>query len=123
RPADRPKTVAGSQPVRRVDTIRRLGPVAAGNLTNAIQDAAAAPYAGGAVLVGGLTPADVSSNEIVTVTRSGSQRVGRIPTALHDSAAVKIGGRTYLFGGGTGVSELDTILMVDPRTGAAQAIG
>ena len=58
RPADPPKTVAGSQPVRRVDTIRRLVPVAAGNLTNAIQDAAAAPYAGGAVLLGGLTPAD-----------------------------------------------------------------
>ena len=100
-----------------------LVPVAAGNLANAIQDAAAAPYAGGAVLLGGLTPADISSDEIVTATRAGSQRVGRIPTALHDSAAVKIGARTYLFGGGTGVSEIDTILMVDPRTGAAQAIG
>jgi YVTN family beta-propeller protein len=117
------KTITASDPVRRVATIRRLVPVAAGNLASAIQDAAAAPYAGGAVLLGGLTPADISSNEIVTATRAGSQRIGRIPTALHDSAAVKIGGRTYLFGGGTGVSEIDTILMVDPRTGAAQAIG
>ena len=75
------------------------------------------------MLLGGLTPADISSNEIVTATRAGSQRIGRIPRALHDSAAVKIGGRTYLFGGGTGVSEIDTILMVDPRTGAAQPIG
>ncbi len=118
-----PKTVNASDPVLRVATIRRLVPVAAGNLANAIQDAAAAPYAGGAVLLGGLTPADVSSDEIVTATRAGSQRVGRIPTALHDSAAVKIGSSTYLFGGGTGVSEIDTILMVDPRIGAAQAIG
>ena len=84
-------------------TIRRLVPVAAGNLASAIQDAAAAPYAGGAVLLGGLTPADVSSDEIVTATRAGSQRVGRIPTALHDSAAVTIGRSAYLFGGGTGV--------------------
>jgi YVTN family beta-propeller protein len=121
--SDPAKTVTASDPVRRVATIRRLVPVAAGNLAYAIQDAAAAPYAGGAVLLGGLTPADVSSDEIVTATRAGSQRVGRIPTALHDSAAVKIGGRTYLFGGGTGVSEIDTILMVDPRTGAAQAVG
>jgi YVTN family beta-propeller protein len=117
------KTVTGSDPVRRVARIRHLVPVAAGNLASAIQDAAAAPYAGGAVLLGGLTPSDVSSDEIVTATRAGSQRVGRIPTPLHDSAAVQIGGRTYLFGGGTGVSEIDTILMVDPRTGAAQAIG
>ena len=73
------------------------------------------------MLLGGLTAADVSSDEIVTATRAGSQRVGRIPTPLHDSAAVKIGNRAYLFGGGTGVSQIDTILMVDPRTGAVSA--
>jgi YVTN family beta-propeller protein len=118
-----PAKAAASDPVRLDTTIRHLVPVAAGNLANAIQDAAAAPYAGGAVLLGGLTPSDVSSDEIVTATRAGSQRVGRIPTALHDSAAVTIGRSTYLFGGGTGVSELDTILMIDPRIGAAQAVG
>src|SRR5260370_23882408 len=117
------KTITASDPVRRVATIRRLVPVAAGNLASAIQDAAAAPYAGGAVLLGGLTPADVSSDEIVTATRAGSQRVGRIPTALHDSAAVKIGGSAYLFGGGTATMQIDTILMIDPGTGAAQAVG
>ena len=110
-------------PVRRAVAIRRLVPVAAGNLANAIQDAAAAPYGGGAVLIGGLTPADVSSDEIVTATRAGSQRVGRIPGALHDSAAVTIGRNAYLFGGGTGVSQIDTIQMIDPRSGAAQAVG
>ena len=73
--------------------------------------------------VGGLTPADVSSDEIVTATRSGSQRVGRIPTPLHDSAAVTLGAETYLFGGGTGTAQIDTILEVDPRTGAAQVAG
>ena len=53
---------------RRADTARRrtFVPVAAGNLDAAIQDAAAAPFRGGAVLVGGLTAADVSTDEIVT---------------------------------------------------------
>ena len=103
--------------------IRRLVPRVAGTLSSAIQDAAAAPFGGGAVLLGGLTPADVSSDAIVTATRAGSQLVGRIPSALHDSAAVTLGRNTYLFGGGTGAGQLDTILMVDPRTGAAQVAG
>ena len=118
-----PTRVNAPDPVRRAAPIRRLAPVAAGNLANAIQNAAAAPYAGGVVLIGGLTPSDVSSNEIVTATRAGSRLVGRIPTALHDSAAVRIGANAYLFGGGTGAAQIDTILMVDPRTGAAQVVG
>jgi YVTN family beta-propeller protein len=121
---DPPQTAAKhTQPVRSDPAIKRLVPVAAGNLDNAIQDAAAASYRGGAVLIGGLTPADVSSDEIVTATRAGSQRVGRIPGALHDSAAVTIGRDAFLFGGGTGTAQIDTILMVDPATGAAQTVG
>jgi YVTN family beta-propeller protein len=121
---DPPQTAAKyTQPVRSDPAIKRLVPVAAGNLDNAIQDAAAASFRGGAVLIGGLTPADVSSDEIVTATRAGSQRVGRIPGALHDSAAVTIGRDAYLFGGGTGTAQIDTILMVDPATGAAQTVG
>ena len=86
-------------------------------------DAAPAPFAGGAVLLGGLTAADTSRDDIVTVTRSGSRRVGHLPTAVHDAAAVTIGRLSYLFGGGTGPSQIDTIVRVDPRTGAAEAIG
>jgi YVTN family beta-propeller protein len=110
-------TVAARAPVT------HLVPVAAGNLDAAVQDAAAAPFAGGAVLVGGLTPADVSTDAIVTATRAGSRQVGRIPGARHDAAAVTIGRNAYLFGGGNGVAQLDEILMIDPRTGAAQAAG
>src|SRR5205814_8015069 len=81
-----PRTVATTlHPVRRPVPIRRLVPVAAGNLANAIQDAAAAPFAGGAVLIGGLTPADVSSDEIVIASRAGSRRLGRSPAALPGS--------------------------------------
>src|SRR6478736_3265053 len=124
--AQQTTTGAAPDPVRRVQTdpqVRRLVPVAAGMLDAPVQDAAAAPYAGGVVLAGGLTPADVSSDAIVTATRAGSARVGRIPTALHDSAAVHIGRSVYLFGGGTATTQLDTIVMIDPRTGAAQAAG
>jgi YVTN family beta-propeller protein len=103
--------------------IRPLVPVDAGTLDAAVQDAAPAPFAGGAVLLGGLTAADTSRDDIVTVSRSGSRRVGHLPTALHDAAAVTIGALSYLFGGGTGVSQIDTIVKVDPRTGAAEAVG
>ncbi len=103
--------------------IRRLAPVDAGTLDSPVQDAAAAPFGGGAVLLGGLTAADTSRDDIVTVSRSGSRRVGRLPGVVHDAAAVTIGKLSYLFGGGTGPSQIDTIVKVDPRTGAAEAIG
>jgi YVTN family beta-propeller protein len=103
--------------------IRPLVSVDAGTLDAAVQDAAPAPFAGGAVLLGGLTAADTSRDDIVTVSRSGSRRVGHLPTALHDAAAVTIGALSYLFGGGTGVSQIDTIVKVDPRTGAAELVG
>jgi DNA-binding beta-propeller fold protein YncE len=125
------KHAAGPPPVhaqatpaaRTAGPLQSLVPVAAGSLDAAVQDAAAAPYAGGAVLLGGLTPADVSSDAIVTATRAGSRQVGRLPGALHDAAAVTIGRNSYLFGGGNGVSQLDAILVVDPRTGAVQRAG
>ena len=121
--ADPPATPAHAHVVLRTTPVTRLRPIAAGTLDAALQDAAAAPFRGGAVLVGGLTATDVSTDEIVTATRAGSQRVGRIPAALHDAAAVTIGRTTYVFGGGNGVAQLDGILAVDPRTGAAQATG
>ena len=103
--------------------IRRLVPVDAGTLDAAAQDAAATSFGGGAVLLGGLTAADTSRNDIVTVSRAGSRRVGHLPTAVHDAAAVTIGSLAYLFGGGTGLAQIDTIVKVDPRTGAAEAVG
>ena len=103
--------------------VQRLVPLSAGTLDSAVQDAAATAIGGGAVLLGGLTAADTSRDDIVTVSRAGSRRVGRLPTALHDSAAVGIGRLVYLFGGGTGTAQIDTIVRVDPATGAAEAIG
>jgi YVTN family beta-propeller protein len=101
----------------------RLVPVAAGTLDAPVQDAAPARFGDGAVLLGGLTASDTSRDDVVTVTRAGSRRVGRLPGVVHDAAAVTIGRLSYLFGGGTGPAQIDTIVQVDPHTGAAQAIG
>jgi len=111
-----------AQAARRV-AVQRLVPVPAGTLDSAVQDAAAAAFAGGAVLLGGLSAADTSRSDIVTVTRAGSRRVGHTPAQFHDSAAVALGRLVYLFGGGTATTQIDTIVRVDPSTGAAEPIG
>jgi DNA-binding beta-propeller fold protein YncE len=122
RTTERPAPVVRRAPAP-VPLLRRVVTRAAGALATPVQDAAAAPFRSGAVLLGGLTPADTSSDAIATVTRAGSRRVGTLPGALHDAAAVTIGRTTYLFGGGNGFAQLDAILAVDPRTGAAQPVG
>lgn len=113
---------AAPAPVR-LDSSPRLVPLDAGSLAEPVQDAAAAPFGGGAVLLGGLTASDVSRADVVTATRAGSQRRGRLPVALHDAAAVRLGRLVYVFGGGTGPSQLDTIVRVDPATGLAESTG
>jgi YVTN family beta-propeller protein len=75
------------------------------------------------VLLGGLTAADTSTDEIVVVSSSGSRITGQLPSARHDTAAASIGGYAYLFGGGDGVSQLDQIVRVDPSTGATAVVG
>lgn len=102
---------------------RGLAPVAGGTLGSPLQDAAAAPYRGGAVLVGGLTAADTSADTVLTAGAGRTHRIGTIPTGIHDSAAVIIASRVYLFGGGTATGQLDGILSIDPRTGAVRTVG
>jgi YVTN family beta-propeller protein len=99
-----------------------LHPRAAGSLPAPLQDAAAAPWAGGGVFVGGLTASDVSTDQIVVSTRAGARVVGRVPGAFHDSALVRIGKLAYAFGGGNGIAQLDQILRIDPRDGASERI-
>ena len=100
-----------------------VSPIAAGALPAPVQDAAAAPWNGGAVLVGGLTASDVSTDQIVVATRAGARVVGHVPGAFHDSALVRLGRLVYAFGGGNGLAQLDQILRIDPATGAAERVG
>jgi YVTN family beta-propeller protein len=100
-----------------------LSPLPAGSLPAPVQDAAAASWHGGIVLVGGLTAADVSTDQIAVATRAGARIVGHLPGAFHDSALVGLGKLVYAFGGGNGVAQLDQILRIDPATGAAERVG
>ncbi|HEX7082955.1 MAG TPA: kelch repeat-containing protein [Gaiellaceae bacterium] len=92
-----------------------------GSLADPVQDAAAAPGPGGALLVGGLTPADVSTDAVQLLHGSVERRAATLPAALHDAAAVRLGGSVYLFGGGDGVRQLDGIQRVAP--GAPRTVG
>jgi DNA-binding beta-propeller fold protein YncE len=121
-----PPTAAKPSPqpvVRSTQPPRVLGAATAGSLPAPVQDAAAAPWGDGAVLLGGLTAADTSTSEIVLVAGSHGRVIGTVPGVFHDSAAARIGRYVYAFGGGNGVSQLDTIVRVDPRTGTAAAVG
>jgi DNA-binding beta-propeller fold protein YncE len=91
-----------------------------GALPAPLQDAAAASVdSHEAMLLGGLTAADTSTDTILIARAGGARRDRVLPAALHDSAAVRIGSSIYLFGGGTGSRQLDTIVRVDASSGAA----
>ena len=86
----------------------------AAGLPAGIQDAAASPWRGGVLLVGGLTPADVSSPAVVLVRSGRAVASGQLPQAVHDAAAVPLRGAVYFFGGGDGVAQHDEIQRVAP---------
>ena len=67
-----------------------------------------------ALLLGGLTAADASSDSLIVARASGARLLGRLPSARHDTSAVKIGRFVYLFGGGTATAQLGDIIQVDP---------
>jgi YVTN family beta-propeller protein len=116
-----PQSVAVvSKKIRRVT---RLLERAGRPLSSPVQDAAVAAVGGRAVLLGGVTATDTSTDSILTATASASRVIGRLPSARHDTAAAAIGGSVYLFGGGNGVAQLDDIVRVDPSTGHSSVIG
>ena len=95
-----------------------------GSLPSALQDPAPAALGGGrAMLLGGLTAQDTSTNTILVARAGGAGQRGRLPGALHDAAAVRLGRAVYLFGGGNGLSQLDSIVRVDPVSGATADAG
>jgi YVTN family beta-propeller protein len=95
-----------------------------GTLSPPEQDAAPAPAGGNRILLlGGLTPADTSSDAITVADPTGGRVVARLPSALHDAAAARVGNYAYLFGGGNGTRQLDQILRVPLAGGSAVAVG
>jgi YVTN family beta-propeller protein len=110
-------------PRRRLRSFR-LVERATGRLTVGVQDAAAVALGGRrAMLLGGLTPADTSSADILVATPSGDRAAGRLPTAVHDTAAVRIGRAAYLFGGGTAATtQSDEIVRVPAAGGGPTGV-
>ncbi len=113
-----------SQPAVHRSPTPKLVARSTGSLAQPVQDAAASALSGSrAVLLGGLTAADTSTDAIRVVDSSGDRTAGRLPGALHDSAAVRLGGAVYLFGGGNGTSQLDQILQIDDASGKTTVVG
>jgi len=77
---------------------------------------------GRALLAGGLTPGDHSTDQVLALDLAGgaARPAGRLAEAAHDSAGGVLAGRPFLFGGG-GATELATV----QRGGAArwQSVG
>lgn len=74
--ATRPVAVAASARARAPVPVTLVARPAVA-LGAGIQDASAVPWRGGALLIGGLTPADVSSSAIVLARTTGSVRSGK----------------------------------------------
>jgi DNA-binding beta-propeller fold protein YncE len=113
-------TVSRPRRLKRVTLVERSH----SPLSAPLQDASSAQTAPGrALLLGGLTQADTSTDAIIAVTDNANRQLGRLPTAVHDTAAARIGRYVYLFGGGTGIAQLDSIVRVDPASGSTVAVG
>src|SRR3954447_17227418 len=76
----------------------------------------------GALVMGGLDPADASSASIVRISGGSARVAGSLPTALHDAAAASVGSRALFMGGGNGGSSSAAIDLVGPG-GVATKIG
>jgi outer membrane protein assembly factor BamB len=88
-----------------------------------VQDPASAPLGRDRfVLLGGLTAADTSTDNVIVGDATGAALRASLPNAQHDAQAAALGGRVFVFGGGQ-FSEYDHILAFDPGSGAVQASG
>jgi YVTN family beta-propeller protein len=103
--------------------VTRLVEHSSGALPAPLQDPSVAALGGGrALLLGGLTAADQSTDEILVASARGARVVGHLPSARHDTAATAIGRFAYVFGGGTASAQLDEIVRVDPTSGSSAVI-
>ena len=121
-------TTAPSTSVVSVRTAVRQAPTrlvehATGSLPAALQDPSVAALPGDrALLLGGLTAADQSTDEILVASARGARMIGHLPSARHDTAAARIGRFAYVFGGGTASAQLADIVRVDPASGSAALV-
>jgi DNA-binding beta-propeller fold protein YncE len=122
--AKRSSRSTGQRPGTAAVRVSRLVATRTTRLSKPLQDAAAAGTIDGtqALLLGGLTASDVSTNGVRILGAAAEKTLGRLPVPLHDSAAVRLGRSTYLFGGGTATGQLDQIVRVD-EAGRTSVVG
>ncbi|MBV9533776.1 MAG: hypothetical protein JO321_00010 [Solirubrobacterales bacterium] len=93
-----------------------------GRLTAPVQDEAAVPLEGSALLIGGLDPSKTSEPTIALAGPRARRALGTLQTPLHDAAAARVGSTVYLFGGGQ-ASSYTAITKIDPHSGRSDAAG
>jgi hypothetical protein len=100
-----------------------------GRLPQAVSRLAAVALPDGRILALGGLVGGTSSDQVLLGPPSHLRLVGRLPAPTHDAAvafagsfASEVGNSAYLFGGGQAVST-DSVVRVNPRTGAARAAG
>jgi YVTN family beta-propeller protein len=96
-----------------------------GTLEAPVQDSAAVALGRDrAMLLGGLTAADISRPDVRVATATHDRPAGVLPVAVHDTAAVRIGDAVYLFGGGTNAGTQSDAVVEVPLNGApARVVG
>src|SRR5689334_13301877 len=110
--ADTPPAASRTSKPRKAGP-RILTPTDVGRLAAPVQDAAAAIVGSSrAMLLGGLTAADTSTDAVRIVGARSDRGAGRLPLAVHDAAAARLGSSVYLFGGGDGARQHSEIVRV-----------
>jgi DNA-binding beta-propeller fold protein YncE len=107
---------------RRDPAPRTLDETVTGSLPAPLQDPSVAVSGQRVLLLGGLTAADSSTDQVVAAGFHSARVLGRLPSARHDTAAAALGGSVYVFGGGDATSQLADVVRVDPSTGASSVV-
>ena len=124
-PPSNDRTPVAAAAARSKPRFRNLVERRTGTLQSAVQDAAGVALGGNrAMLLGGLTAADISRADIRIATSASDRAAGALPTAVHDTAAVRIGDAVYVFGGGTNSgAQSDAVVRVPLNGGVPAVVG
>jgi hypothetical protein len=110
-------TARATRAATKLGTVRKIGA-----LPSSLSKASAVALPGGKLMVLGGETGGHSVDAVLIGTPSHLRPAGRLPAPTHDAAAALVGNAVYLFGGGQAKS-VDTVVRVDPVTGAARAVG
>ena len=121
-PGGHSRTTGRSRASHASPALRALTASSLGTLPAPVMDPAFAGLADGRiVLLGGITPAQTSTDGVLILNGGHASPAGTLPNAQHDAQAAALGTSVYVFGGGQ-FSEYDHILRYDPAgAGTSQA--